>query len=71
MLRILGSSNPFGNPCDRREVMRIGALSGGALTLPQLLSHEAVPAADPPSDPTFGAGQKCPADLSAGGSVSL
>ena len=44
MLRILGSSVPFGNFCDRRQVLRIGAASLG---LPQLLFHEALQAADP------------------------
>ncbi|MGD9857349.1 MAG: DUF1501 domain-containing protein [Planctomycetaceae bacterium] len=40
MLRILGSLNPFG-PIRRREVMRIGALGGMSLTLPQVLRQEA------------------------------
>jgi hypothetical protein len=45
MLRILGSRNPFGRDCSRREVMRIGALGAASLSLPQLLQLEAVAAA--------------------------
>jgi hypothetical protein len=52
MLRILGSANPFGDPCDRRMVMKIGAASLG---LPQLLLHESMSAAAAePARPTFG-----------------
>ncbi len=40
MLSILGSGNPFRRDCNRREVMRIGALTAGALSLPELLFLE-------------------------------
>lgn len=43
MLRILGSANPFGDPCDRRQVMKIGAATLG---LPQFLLHESLTAAE-------------------------
>ncbi|MEO2014591.1 MAG: DUF1501 domain-containing protein [Fuerstiella sp.] len=54
MLRILGSQNTFGLPCDRRDVMRIGALGAGAVTLPQLLFHESLSAADSSLSSGFG-----------------
>jgi uncharacterized protein (DUF1501 family) len=44
MLSILGSANPC-RPVHRREVLRIGALSGLGLALPQMLEREAVAAA--------------------------
>jgi uncharacterized protein DUF1501 len=44
MLRILGSANPFGRDCNRREVMRIGALGAATLSLPELLLLESTAA---------------------------
>lgn len=44
MLSILGSANPC-RPVHRREVLRIGALSGLGLALPQMLERGAVAAA--------------------------
>lgn len=56
MLRILGSANPFGRECDRREVMRIGALGAAALSLPELMFLEAAAATNGqrPVDSAFG-----------------
>ena len=51
MLRVLGSANPFGREGDRREVLRIGALGAGALSLPELLWLESLAAAQPRSGP--------------------
>lgn len=51
MLRILGSSTPFGASCDRRTVMQIGA---AALGLPELLFHESLQASDASVVPGFG-----------------
>jgi hypothetical protein len=53
MLRILGSSNSFGHGFDRREVMRIGALSGLSLGLPEIL-HNSVSAAESSGHSSFG-----------------
>lgn len=49
MLRILGSANPFGRDCDRREVLRVGALGAAALSLPELFHLEAAAASHGPS----------------------
>ncbi|MEZ6059376.1 MAG: DUF1501 domain-containing protein [Planctomycetaceae bacterium] len=54
MLRILGSSNPFGPVCGRRDAMQVGALAGGALTLPELLRLESASAAEGSINRTFG-----------------
>jgi uncharacterized protein (DUF1501 family) len=56
MLRILGSANPFRHPCQRREVLRVGALAAGALSLPQVLALEAAAATQDQrhSKPGFG-----------------
>lgn len=54
MLRVLGSANLFREGVDRREVMRIGGLGAFALSLPELLLLESLPAADRPLDSTFG-----------------
>lgn len=40
MLRILGSANPFGRDCHRREVLRAGALGVAGLSLPELFRLE-------------------------------
>jgi hypothetical protein len=53
MLRILGSYNPFGHGFDRREVMRIGALSGLSLGLPDVLRNS-VSAAEESGHSSFG-----------------
>lgn len=45
MLRILGSTSSFRHDCDRREVMRIGALGAAGLALPELLFIESATAA--------------------------
>src|SRR3979409_241626 len=47
MFRILGSVKPFAAPCDRRQLMQVGAASLG---LPQLLFHESLPAAETASE---------------------
>ena len=44
MLRILGSTSSFRRDCDRREVMRIGALGAAGLALPELLFLESATA---------------------------
>ncbi len=49
MLRILGSANPFGRDCHRREVMRVGALGAAALSLPELLFLESAVASEVPN----------------------
>ncbi len=51
MLRILGSSSPFGHPCDRRRVLQVGT---AALGLPQLLRYESLQASEVSANTAFG-----------------
>ncbi len=53
MLRILGSANPFQHALSRREVLLVGGLAGGALSLPQWLRAESLTASET-VDATFG-----------------
>ena len=46
MLNILGSVNRFHRGMDRRTAMRIGGLGAASLTLPNVLRHDALAAAD-------------------------
>lgn len=54
MLSILGSSNSFSGLHGRREVMRVGAISTCALSLPELLLQESLPAAEAAAGRAFG-----------------
>jgi hypothetical protein len=44
MLSVFGSASPFGRDCDRREVMRVGALGAASLSLSELLGLESLAA---------------------------
>lgn len=54
MLNILGSSNPFREPCSRREAMCIGGLSALGLGIAEMLQLQSLQAADSSRGKSFG-----------------